>query len=64
MEIKKQIAGATILFCLVGYLLVGLTGLLMFIFGALVVLVVEAWLFLNYLSRDPDEINQPLRVIY
>ena len=64
MEIYKQLAGATIVFCLAGYLIVGLFGLLMFLLGVVSVLLVEGWLFLKYLSNDHEEINQPVRVIY
>jgi hypothetical protein len=57
-----SISAITILF--LGYLVVGLKGLLLFILGAITVIIVELWLFLRYVSRDPNEINGPLRVIH
>ena len=57
-----SISAITILF--LGYLVVGLKGLLLFILGAITVIIFELWLFLRYVSRDPNEINGPLRVIH
>ena len=64
METTKLVSISTLTFLVVAYMLVGLKGLLLFILGALSVIVIEVWLFIRYVSRDPNEINGPLRVIH
>lgn len=64
MDTTKLIATSALTFLVLGYLLVGLKGLLMFILGAVSVVLIELWLFIRYVSRDPNEINGPLRVIH
>ena len=64
METSKIIAASLLAFLVTGYLLVGLKGIMMFILGAVTVVLIELWLFIRYVSRDPNEINGPLRVIH
>ena len=64
METTKLVSISGITFLFVGYLLVGLKGLVLFIMGVITAILIGAWLFIRYVSRDPNEINGPLRVVH
>ncbi len=64
METTKLVSISGITFLFVGYLLVGLKGLVLFIMGGITAIIIGAWLFMRYVSRDLNEINGPLRVIH
>jgi hypothetical protein len=64
METTKLVSISGITFLFVGYLLVGLKGLILFIMGGITAILIGAWFFIRYVSRDPNEINGPLRVIH
>lgn len=64
METTKLVSISGITFLFLGYLLVGLKGLVLFILGGITAILIGVWLFIRYVSRDPNEINGPLRVIH
>ena len=64
METTKLVSISGITFLFLGYMVVGLKGLVLFLLGGITAILIGVWLFIRYVSRDPNEINGPLRVIH